>query len=353
LKSILKQKRLDHNLTLKDLSQLTLIDQAILSKYENGKRIPSAKQIKTLSEALNTEYRVLSREILATKIIELIKYETDPLEIIQLAESRVEYLKKSERENTVDFSDEVRNKLNFIDKLKDQWKINKPLNKTQLEKLQEYFSIKYTYESNKIEGNTLTYQETNLVVSEGITISGKSMKDHLEAINHTDAIAFITDLINGNEDINKRNLLDIHRLVLKSIDQENAGKYRSVPVMISGSAHVPPQPYLIEKLMEDYYDYYNHHKKHLHPVILATEMHERLVSIHPFIDGNGRTARLVMNFILLKNNYTVTILKGDQEARLAYYKALEDVQLNNKRDKFYHLILDQLKNSLTEHLNLT
>jgi Fic family protein len=216
--------------------------------------------------------------------------------------------------------------------------------------MQEYFNIKYTYDSNRIEGNTLTLQETQLVVNEGFTISGKSMREHLEAVNHAEAIDFMTGLANGSEEIDKRNLLDIHYLILKSIDSRNAGKYRSVPVRISGSEHLPPQPFMLEKLMEDYFIHYESRKNKMHPVILAAEMHERLVSIHPFIDGNGRTSRLIMNLILLRNGYTIAILKGDNDSRIAYYKALDKVQTSNDPSFFYDLILDRIKDSLEEHL---
>jgi len=120
--------------------------------------------------------------------------------------------------------------------------------------------------------------------------------------------------------------------------------------MISGSEHVPPQPFLLEKLMEEYFTHYERQKRILHPVLLAAEMHERLVSIHPFIDGNGRTSRLLMNFILLKNGYTIANLKGDYESRMAYYNALENVQVNNNPESFYNLILDKVEESLKEHL---
>jgi Fic family protein len=221
-----------------------------------------------------------------------------------------------------------------------------------LNKLKSYFNLENTFESNKIEGNTLTFQETHLVVNEGSTIGGQSMREHLEAINHSEAIDFIEDLVTGKEDFNKRTLLEIHRLILKSIDNENAGKYRTVPVRISGSRHEPPQPYLLDKMMEDYFIHYEHQKKRLHPVLLAAEMHERLVSIHPFIDGNGRTSRLVMNFILLKHGYTVTSLKGDLNSRMAYYKALEEVQVNNDATVFYDLIIQEVIGSLNAHLKM-
>ncbi|MGC4059282.1 MAG: Fic family protein [Chitinophagaceae bacterium] len=167
-------------------------------------------------------------------------------------------------------------------------------------KIQEALDIEYTYESNRIEGNTLTLLETQMVIEKGLTISGKSLNEHLEAINHNEAIDFIKDIVKNESELTESTLKQIHAIVLKSIDKMNAGVYRTVPVMISGSTFLPPQPYLLNKLMEDYFHFYQENKTKLHPVVLAAEMHERLVTIHPFIDGNGRTSRLIMNLILLQ-----------------------------------------------------
>lgn len=218
-------------------------------------------------------------------------------------------------------------------------------------KILEALAIEYTYESNRIEGNTLTLQETQLVIEKGLTISGKSLKEHLEAINHKEAIDFISDLVKDKEPLNERNLLQIHSIILKSIDRENAGIYRKVPVLISGSTHTPPQPYLVQKLMEDYFIFYEDHKNSLHPVVLSAEMHERLVSIHPFIDGNGRTSRLVMNLILLQNGFPIANIKGDTESRMKYYNALENSRADNKTE-FILLVAELVKESLERRINL-
>jgi Fic family protein len=226
------------------------------------------------------------------------------------------------------------------------------LNPTQLKKLKDYYSGRYTYESNLIEGNTLTFMETNLVINEGLTIAGKSMVEHLEAINHNEAIEYIYQLASSKEDFSKRVLLEIHLLVLKSIDPDNAGRFRSVPVAIRGSQHIPPQPFMIDKLMEEYFLFYKLNRKKLHPIILAAEMHERLVSIHPFIDGNGRTSRLIMNLILLRHGYTITSLKGDPESRINYFKTLEAVQMDNSPELFHRMIMNAVKLSLEDHLSM-
>jgi Fic family protein len=338
--------------TILKLSTLSGIDQALLSKYENNQRSPSEAHVKLLAECLKLEYAELRKLYLAEKIYSLLEYETNPMEILQAAEDRVEYLTSKNVFKLPELNTSVQKKLNRADELKNRWAKNRPLNQTQLLKMKEYFAIKYTFDSNRIEGNTLTLQETQLVVNEGVTIGGKSMREHLEAINHSEAVDFVADLLVGKEDITKRNLLEIHRLVLKSIDNENSGRYRNVPVRISGSEHVPPQPFLVDKMMEDFFIHYERQKRILHPILLAAEMHERLVTIHPFVDGNGRTSRLLMNFILLKNGYTLTILKGDPSSKANYFKSLEAVQVQNDPNQFYDLIAERVIASLEEHLEM-
>lgn len=345
-------KRKELGFTILKLSTLSGIDQGLLSKYENNQRTPSEAHIKLLSECLKLEHAELRKLYLAEKIYSLLEYETNPREILQAAEDRVEYLTSKNVFQLPKLRKSVQEKLEKADELKKLWTKNRPLNQIQLLKMKEYFAIKYTFDSNRIEGNTLTLQETQLVVNEGVTIGGKSMREHLEAINHSEAVDFVADLLVGKEDITKRNLLEIHRLVLKSIDNENSGKYRNVPVRISGSEHVPPQPFLVDKMMEDFFIHYERQKRILHPILLAAEMHERLVTIHPFVDGNGRTSRLLMNFILLKNGYTLTILKGDPSSKANYFKSLEAVQVQNDPNQFYDLIAERVIASLEEHLEM-
>lgn len=218
--------------------------------------------------------------------------------------------------------------------------------------IRDALAIEYTYESNRIEGNTLTLRETDLVINKGLTVGGKSMREHLEAINHKDAIDYIKEIAQSTIELSEKVVKDIHALILRGIDKEKAGTYRRVPVMISGARHIPPQPYLIEKLMEEYFEFYETHKNTLHPVILSAEMHERLVSIHPFIDGNGRTSRLVMNLLLIRNGYPIANIKGDTESRLQYYEALEAVQMEDDKSSFIQFILLEVKKSLEHYLKL-
>lgn len=240
--------------------------------------------------------------------------------------------------------------LDQIDDLKKCLDSFRPLNLAQLKNLQTAWDIEYTYESNRIEGNTLTLQETGLVINEGITVGGKRLNEHLEAINHKEAIEYIREIATEQAELNEYSLSSIHALILRGIDQSNAGKYRSVPVTISGAKHVPPQPFMLKKLMEDLFIFFNENKETLHPVQLAAEMHERLVTIHPYIDGNGRTSRLLMNLILLQHGYPIANISADQ--RIAYYNALEKAQVENDTSDFHLLVAKVEKTSLVKYLQM-
>ena len=243
--------------------------------------------------------------------------------------------------------------LRQIDELKARLASARPLPEAALHKIEEALAIEYTYESNRIEGNTLTLQETALVIEEGLTIGGKSLREHLEAINHNEAIAFIKDIAQGEEPITERTILQIHALILRGIDRQNAGRYRTVPVLISGSRHVPPQPYLIEKQMEDFLLRFREmENESIHPVDIAAYLHDELVRIHPFIDGNGRTSRLLMNLYLLRHGYVMVLLKGDAESKLAYYKALETSHVDKNPAPFRQLVEEAELAALQRYIQL-
>lgn len=351
--SMLLQLRSEKGLVLREVSHATGIDQGLLSKFEKGHRMPTEQQIRLLAEVYETSYMTLRTEWLAEKVFSILEYEPQREAVLEVAEKRIEYLRSSSVLETPNIDSTFQIQLDRIDKLRDKWQDCQPtLQATQELKLKEYFATSYTYESNRIEGNTLTLQETHLVANEGLTIGGKTVVEHLEAINHTEAISYMDDLAMGAVQIDRRSIMDLHRLILKGIDDRNAGALRKVPVRISGSEHEPPQPYMLDKLMEDYYAHYEIQRKVLHPVILAAEMHERLVTIHPFIDGNGRTSRLIMNLILLNHGYTTAILKGDSESRMKYYRSLEAVQVQGDPLPFYHLVAETVEESLNAHLSM-
>jgi Fic family protein len=231
-------------------------------------------------------------------------------------------------------SNEIIELLSKIDILKQKLDSARPLlNRSILTAI----DVEYTYDSNKIEGNTLTLRETDLIINKGLTVSGKSMREHLEVNNHHEAILYIRDLVRDKRTISEGMIKDIHSIVLRGIDRENAGKYRIVPVSISGSRHIPPQPLKVPELMEGL-NLWIQEVEDIHPVIFAAQVHERIATIHPFIDGNGRTARLIMNLSLLQNGYTITNISGDTESRIAYYDALERCNIDEDKIDFFLLI---------------
>ncbi len=233
--------------------------------------------------------------------------------------------------------------LQDIDALKQQLDAIRPLaGRNTLQAV----DTEYTYDSNRIEGNTLTLRETDIVVNKGLTVGGKSLREHLEAANHYEAIAFIRELAQEKVPVSKRIVQQVHALILRGVDQEHAGRYRSVPVAISGSRHVPPQPWQIPKLMEELFIRLEAEAGQMHPVVFAAELYEGIATIHPFIDGNGRTARLLMNLVLLQQGYAITSISGESQHRLAYYDALEKCNLEKDKTEFFVLIAGYVRTSM-------
>lgn len=221
-----------------------------------------------------------------------------------------------------------------MDKLKKELDSKRPIPKETLRSLEESINLEWTYNSNGIEGNTLTLRETQVVL-EGITVGGKSIREHLEAINHEKAILYLNDLVKENNPITERNIKSIHQLVLKDIDNENAGRYRRENVTIKGATHISPDylkvPELMKKLVLNYENWND-----FHAIIQAALLHGELVKIHPFIDGNGRTSRLLMNLDLMNHGYNPVIIK--KEDRLEYYEALDKAHTTGDYTDFVKLI---------------
>jgi len=210
--------------------------------------------------------------------------------------------------------------LTEIDKLQAKLKNMRPLNETEIKRLRDEFVIRNTYNSNAIEGNTLTLRETALILQEGITIAEKSVKEHLEAIGHKDAFEYVLSLADKNTELTERVIKEIHSLVLIN-DSENKGVYRRVPVTILGALHMPPQPYLVSPQMEQLLADYETMKQSKHSIEAIAEFHLRFEGIHPFIDGNGRTGRLILNFELIKAGLLPVNIKFKD--RRKYYESFD------------------------------
>ena len=235
-----------------------------------------------------------------------------------------------------------------VDELNKELNSKRPISKETLKSLKESINLEWTYNSNGIEGNTLTLRETQVVL-EGITVGGKSIKEHLEAINHEKAILFLDDLVKDNEPISEWNIKNIHQLILKDIDNENAGRYRKENVTIKGAAHIPPDYLKVPELMEKLILTYNTWSEY-HPIIQATLLHGELVKIHPFVDGNGRTSRLVMNLSLMNSGYLPVIVK--KEKKLEYYNTLDKAHTTGDYTDFVKLVNELEIEMLNKYLEL-
>src|SRR3989338_7036349 len=213
--------------------------------------------------------------------------------------------------------------------------------------LREWFKIELTYTSNAIEGNTLSRAETALVVEKGVTVDGKTLQEHLEAINLAQAFDWIMQQIDTKkQDITESTILELHQLILQKIVDNQAGKYRTVPVRIAGSTVVMPNAMKIPELMGEYISWLQ--KSEDNPLTVAMDAHFKLVSIHPFVDGNGRTARLLMNLLLMQTGYPPAIIR--KEERKQYIASIEKAQLGGSLANYYSLMYEAVNRSLDIYL---
>lgn len=197
---------------------------------------------------------------------------------------------------------------------------SRPLPKIALQKIKESLSVEWTYNSNSIEGNTLTLQETHLILKEGITVKGKSLREHFEAHNHEKAIDYLYTLVKDDYVLRSIDILSLHGLVLRSIEDDFAGRIRNGGVRIVGANFIPPNANKVSGLLDELIEFVNTNPMGLNDIVLSTIFHHKLVWIHPFFDGNGRTVRLAMNLLLMRSGFPpAIILKND---RKKYYEAL-------------------------------
>lgn len=193
--------------------------------------------------------------------------------------------------------------LRIIDEKKHDIDKARPLSPETLESLRKDFTVRYAHETTAIEGNTLTIYETKVVLEDGITIGGKSIREHLEVLNIRDALNWLEDTVKNKTPVTEDTIREIHRIVMKGILYDDAGFYRRHPVYISGAWHVPPNWIKVPELMQDFSVWLERGPGPEHPVVYAAKAHIELVRIHPFIDGNGRTARLLTSLLLMRSGY--------------------------------------------------
>ncbi|MGV8176377.1 MAG: Fic family protein [Candidatus Bilamarchaeaceae archaeon] len=221
----------------------------------------------------------------------------------------------------------------------------RPFDKIALQKLQESFNVDLTYNSNAIEGNSLSLGETRLVLEEGITIGGKTMKEHLEATNHKRAIELVESLVHKRS-IEESDVLGIHALILDRIDPHNAGFYRKSGVRISGTNYVPPNPSKVPELMKEVYAFLNSRGE---PIEIGALIHQKFVDIHPFIDGNGRSARLLLNLYLMRNGYLPVILLRAERAK--YIRTIERCRAEKDIGAFADFVARAVERSMLIYLD--
>ena len=229
-----------------------------------------------------------------------------------------------------------------LDRLKEKLDRHRPLSPEISKNLLDELVVRWTYNSNAIEGNTLTLQETKVAL-EGITIGGKTLREHFEAINHKEAILFIEELAQQDEILSEYNIKSIHSLILKNINDKNTGAYRDINVLISGAMHKPPQSIALAAKMQEFISWYKKESLTLHPIELAARVHIDFVGIHPFSDGNGRTSRLLMNLELMKSGFPPVVLKV--ENRRAYYETLDKAHTLGEYDDFLDLVVKLVEES--------
>lgn len=242
-----------------------------------------------------------------------------------------------------DVSEQYVTLFSHIDALKERLDQHRPLTTGELRRLQEEFLVEYTFNSNAIEGNTLTLQETALVL-EGITIDRKPLKDHLEAVGHKDAFLYVLELVKNKVPLSETIIKQIHTLVLMDRPKDR-GIYRRIPVRIMGAYHTPPDPIMVPEMMEKLVVEFT--KKKLHPIENAALFHLNFEGIHPFVDGNGRTGRLILNLFLMQNGYPPINVKFTDRKR--YYDAFDSYYRSNNADIMVKMVAEYVRDTINQY----
>lgn len=235
----------------------------------------------------------------------------------------------------------IQEKKKVLDKLR-------PLDKFQLGKLKEEFLVEYIYNSTSIEGNTLSLNETKLVLEEGITIGGKSLREHLDITNQKEAFMWIENCIKEKKNLKEADILSLHQITLKGISEHWAGRYKSSENRIIGSRLKTTPPYKVQSEMGNLVYQLNINPEKYSPIELAAFAHHEIARIHPFVDGNGRVARLLCNLILMREGYLPIIIRNKD--RKKYFACLEKAHFGDLKT-FIDFIAKMEEESLIRYLN--
>jgi Fic family protein len=233
-----------------------------------------------------------------------------------------------------------------VDELKNELDRRRPLTEGELKRLQDEFLVEFTYNSNAIEGNTLTLQETALAL-EGVTIDQKPLKDHLEAVGHAQAFLYVNSLVSDKAPVTERVIKEIHSLVLMN-RPEDKGVYRRIPVTIMGAFHEPPQPYLVPAQMEKLVRELASDRHHI--LETCAVFHLNFEGVHPFIDGNGRTGRLILNLMLMQAGYPPINVKFSDRKR--YYACFDSYYRDSDASPMIEMVCEYAKERLTHYLKI-
>lgn len=346
MKTLLKEARELKGFKTREVAQLLGIDQALISKFESGTRKPTKDQVSKLASLLEIDYETIMISWLKEKIIHEIGNDEFALKALAAAEEEI----RSNSSSTVKkVSAVLQQLLDEIDSFKAKFNLSK---QSKNNSFTEALEIEYTYNSNSLEGNTLSLKETELVVNEGQTISGKSMREHLEAINHQEAISFIKNKVESNTIFTTKELVSIHAIILRGILPKEAGHYRAVSITIKDRSFIACEPASIPRELEALFNWYEMNKNLIHPIILASKMKQRMLTIHPFINGNGKVSRLIMNFVLLQHGYLIANIKAENESRNGYFQSLKE-SISKENNDAFTLFLAQIEKEILENNSRT
>lgn len=332
MKFLLKNAREIKGLKTRELAQLAGIDQALISKFESGTRKPTKDQVVKLSQLLEIDYETLMVAWLKEKILYEIGDDEFALKALLLAEQEIQKNKK-EIDSAIVSSNQII--LDEIEKLKNKLQSFNPFELRQISKTLE---LEFIFKSIHSNGNSLTLEEAKSVINDGITVSGKSMHEHIEAINFQEISVYIKDLSQKKTSLNEKEFLTIHNLIFKGIQHENIGKYKNDP--------------LILREMNLLFNWYETHKNNLNPIILASELYLKIIDINPFDNGNLLIANIIMNWILLQNNYVYALAQKDQNNHSEYFSALDVYKNKNDKSVFINYILKAEKQNLINAIQL-
>ncbi|KRB55757.1 helix-turn-helix domain-containing protein [Flavobacterium sp. Root186] len=332
MKSLLKNAREQKGLKTREVAQLSGIDQALISKFESGTRKPTKDQISKLAQLLEIDYETLMIAWLKEKILYEIGDEEFALKALLLAEQEIQNNKKEI--NSIIISS-VQSILDEIEILKNKIQ---SFNHFELRQISKTLELEFIFKSIRLNGNFLTLEETKSIINDGLTIQDKSVQNHLEAINFQEAALYIKDLCQKKTFLNEKDFLSIHNLIFRGIESENLGKYKNNS--------------LILREMNLFFNWYESQKNNLHPIILASEAHLKILEINPFASGNLQMANLLLNWILLQHNYVYAAIEENENNQNEYSSILEESQIKNDKSIFINYILKIEKKNLNRAIQL-